>query len=112
MLATPYVGLPTAEVSLRQERGPEKAGCTYGTSGTETEENENLRGDHLPENRGPPETACPGCGAPRHGAGKGRAEGSQSEVCDGTAAAAAREVIAPLAREVISAYVASAGRVA
>lgn len=101
--------LITAEVSLRQERDPEKAGCPYSTSGTETEENERLRGDHPLRIAGHLSPACLGCGAPRHGAGKGRAEGSQSEVCEETATSVARSVIAPVGREVISAYVASAG---
>ncbi|XP_072618820.1 uncharacterized protein [Vulpes vulpes] len=92
VLATPPAGPGTAEVSLRRDRGPEEAGGTYGSRAA---------GACVPWVRGTP-----------RGAGTRRAEGSQSEVGEGPAAAAARSVIAPLAREVISAYVASAGAAA
>lgn len=64
-----------------------------------------------PENRGSPEPERPRCGAPEHDARLETAEGSQGEGC-GRTAGAVRSLIAPRAREVISAYVASARPVA
>lgn len=64
-----------------------------------------------PKNRGPPEPERRGCGPSEHDARLETAEGSQGEGCD-RLAGAVRSVIAPRAREVISAYVASARPVA